>query len=134
MTEKSVSGLGIMNIITIASNNRLSDGNIRIEYRLSSPVTLDVLDALSHGKWVCSGRQYLSPTFLITKPDGIEIQGILQSPFITVVCSPGLQAGFEDYLNEFLSTIPDSEASESFYHRFIENIRMTYWIFKIRNS
>lgn len=112
-----------MQIIKIVSNNRLSDGRNRIEYRLSSPVTKDVLKALSRGEWICSGRQYLTPSFIVTKPGGMEIQGIMKSPIISVIVEPGMQVGFEDYLIEFLSLIPDSEQPEPWYQHWFDDIR-----------
>ncbi|HWQ66559.1 MAG TPA: hypothetical protein VN372_06785 [Methanospirillum sp.] len=102
-----------MKIVKTMSNIRYSDGRDRIEYRLSSPVTREVLSVLSQGEWVCSGLQYLSPAYVISKTDEIEIQGILRSPVIVLFCSPGSQFWVEEYLSEFLSTIPDSEIVES---------------------
>lgn len=107
-----------MKIAKTICSTRLSDGRARIEYRLSSPVTREVLTALSRGEWVSTGYQYLSPTFVISKSDDIEIHGILRSPLIQLYCSPGSQFWIEEYLFEFLSTIPDSEGVEWPFHRF----------------
>jgi hypothetical protein len=101
-----------MEIISVKPKHLLSDGRVRSEYLLSSPVTLEVLEALSQGAFVSTGRQYLSPTYQISKPEGIEISGILKSPVIVVHSLPGMSTGIEDYLHGFLSTIPDSESPE----------------------
>lgn len=109
-----------MKIVKTLSSTLLSDGRVSIEYRLSSPVTREVLSALSRGDWVCTGRQYLSPSFVITKSDDIEIHGILRSPIIILYCKPGSQFWIEEYLFEFLSTISDSENVDSPFHRISE--------------
>ncbi|PKL60207.1 MAG: hypothetical protein CVV33_03880 [Methanomicrobiales archaeon HGW-Methanomicrobiales-4] len=108
-----------MKIVKTLSSTRISDGRARIEYRLSSPITREVLSALSQEKWVCTGYQYLSPTFVISKSDDIEIQGILHSPLIVLYCPPRSQFWIEEYLIELLSTIPDSERMELPFHRII---------------
>ena len=107
----------IMKIVKTLRSTPLSDGRVRVEYRLSSPVTREVLTTLSRGEWVCTGLQYLSPAFVISKADSIEIHGILRSPIIVLYCAPGDQFWIEEYLFEFLSLIPDSEKVESpLYH------------------
>ena len=98
-----------MNIISIRKSTSLSDGRVRREYLLSSPVTGEVLNALSHGDHIYTGYQYLSPTYSVIKGGEIEISGILKSPVIQIACMPGMVAACEDYLSGFLSTIPDSE-------------------------
>ena len=112
-----------MEILSIRSNTVLSDGRVRKEYFLSSPVTREILAALSKGEHIDTGRQYLSPTYLITKSDGFEIRGILLSPIIVVISPPGMSTGIEDYLFGFLSTIPDSEKPDSPLHRMIQSIK-----------
>ena len=103
-----------MEILSVRTGTVLSDGRIRREYLLSSPVTKEVLHALSQGNYECTGWQYLSPTFLISNHEGIWIRGILKSPVIVVECLPELSIGIEDYLHNFLSTIPDSEKPDMY--------------------
>lgn len=112
-----------MEIIAVISSSALSDGRIRKEYRLSSPVVREVLEALSKGDHVYTGRQYLSPTYSIIKSEGFVISGILCSPVIMVTSPPGMSAGIEDYLFGFLSTIPDSEKPDSFLTRIRDAVR-----------
>ena len=111
-----------------------SDGSMRKEYRLSSPVTDETLAILSKGEFLHTGYQYLSPTYEIVKSSGIEISGILHSPVITVDCPPGMVAGMEDYLIEFLSTIPDSEEPESVLGNFLCLIRSVFRRIYSRNQ
>jgi len=116
-----------MEIMSVRTGTVLSDGRIRREYLLSSPVTKEVLHALSQGNYVCTGWQYLSPTYLISNHEGLWIRGILKSPVIVVECLPELSIGIEDYLHNFLSTIQDSEKPDSYlsiiFQRFIQFLR-----------
>jgi len=98
-----------MEIVSVRTGPVLSDGHIRREYLLSSPVTKKVLHALSKGNYEYTGWQYLSPTYLISNLEGVWIQGIMNSPVIVVESLPEVFIGVEDYLHNFLSTIPDSE-------------------------
>lgn len=98
-----------MEIISVRTKPVLSDGHIKKEYLLSSPVTKEVLDALSQGRYENTGWEYLSPTFCISNHEGVWINGILKSPVIIVESLPEFSIGIEDYLYGFLSTIPDSE-------------------------
>ena len=97
-----------MEIVAIRSSTVLSDRRVHREYLLSSPVTQEVLVALSKGNHIFTGYQYLSPTYTVTRTD-CSISGILDSPIITVDSLPGMSAGIEDYLSGYLSTIADSE-------------------------
>ena len=112
-----------MEIISIRNSTLLPDGRMKKEYRLSSPVTDDILAAISKGDFIKTGYQYLSPTDSIMKGDGFEISGILRSPIITVICPPSLSAGIEDYLISFISTIPDSEKPESSLSMMIQSLK-----------
>jgi hypothetical protein len=112
-----------MEIISAKKSSILYDGRTRKEYRLSSPVTYEVLAAISKGNHRDTGHQYLSSTYSLTIHDKCEMSGILLSPIIVLVCPPGMSAGIEDYLSEFLSTIPDSEKPETPFHRFLQAIR-----------
>lgn len=112
-----------MKILTSKGQYLQSNGKLHIEYRLSSPITPEALELFSQGKWTSSGRQYLSPAFMIANHDGVEIQGILHSPLIALICTPELRAGVEDYLSEFLSLIPDSLPEESWSDRLIKFLR-----------
>lgn len=115
-----------MKILTSKEQYVQSDGKVHIEYRLSSPVTREILELFSQGKWISSGRQYLSPAFTIANHDGVEIQGILHSPLITLICTPDLRAGVEDYLSEFLLFIPDSLHQESLSIRLMKFMRRRF--------
>ena len=116
-----------MEIMSVRTRTVLSDGRIRREYLLSSPVTKEVLQVLSQGNYEWTGWQYLSPTYLISNHDGVWIRGILKSPVIVVECLPELSIGIEDYLYNFLSTIQDSEKPESYlsiiFQSFIQYMR-----------
>jgi hypothetical protein len=95
---------------------------------ISCPVlSLEVLEALSQGTFVYTGRQYLSLTYQILKPEGIEISGILKSPVIVVHSLPGMSTGIEDYLQGFLSTIPDSESRDLYlltvFHQYVNYLK-----------
>lgn len=98
-----------MEIVSVRTRQVLSDGRIKREYLLSSPVTKDVLYALSQGSYKNTGWQYLSPTYCISNHEGLWISGILKSPVIVIESLPEISIGIEDYLHGFLSTIPDSE-------------------------
>jgi hypothetical protein len=98
-----------MEIISVRTQPILSDGRIKREYLLSSPVTKEVLYTLSQGRYENTGWQYLSPTYRISNLEGVWISGILKSPVIVVESLPEISIGIEDYLHGFLSTIPDSE-------------------------
>lgn len=117
-----------MEIVSVKSINNLSDGRVRKEYLLSSPVTSEVLADLSKGDYIWTGYQYLAPTYSITKPGDIVISGILYSPIIVIDCPSGVLVGVEDYLSGFLSTIPDSEEPDSLLrtilHAFVSYTRV----------
>ncbi|MDD1728837.1 MAG: hypothetical protein LUQ50_07190 [Methanospirillum sp.] len=112
-----------MKILSVTRSIVLSDGQVRTEYRLSSPVTSEILHALSKGNHIFTGYQYLSPTYLISKSDMITISGILGSPIIAVQSKPGMSVGIEDYLSEFLSTIPDSEKPDTLVELVVEYVK-----------
>ena len=124
----------MMEIVSVRSSIVQSDGRVRKEYFLSSPVTNEILAALSQGEHIETGRQYLSPTYLIIKSDGFEIRGILLSPIIVVISPPGMSTGIEDYLSGFLSTIPDSEKPDSPFHRIIQSIKSSPLISRFKNN
>ncbi|PWR71350.1 hypothetical protein [Methanospirillum lacunae] len=98
-----------MEIVSVRTQPVLSDGRVKTEYLLSSPVTREVLYALSQGSYENTGWQYLSPTYCISNHEGLQISGILKSPVIVVESLPEISIGIEDYFHGFLSTIPDSE-------------------------
>jgi len=111
-----------MEIISVRNKILLSDGWVRSEYLLSSPVTKEVLNTLSQGKHEYTGWQYLSPTYLITNHEGVRISGTLKSPVIIVESLPGMPTGIEDYLHAFLSTIPDSEKPDYYLSTISQNV------------
>lgn len=117
-----------MEIISIRSSAPLPDGRVKKEFRLSSPVTDTILDALSKGEFIKTGYQYLSPTYSIIKSDGVEIRGILRSPIITVISPASLSAGVEDYLIGLISTIADSEKPESTLSMMIQSLKSSAFL------
>ena len=112
-----------MKILSVTRSIVMSDGQIRTEYRLSSPVTSEVLNAISKGNHIYTGYQYLSPTYQISKTDKITISGIVGSPIIVVQSQPGMSAGVEDYVSGFLSTIPDSEKPDTLVELVVEYVK-----------
>lgn len=112
-----------MEVVSIRNSNLLPDGRIKKEYRLSSPVSDDILAAISKGGFIKTKYQYLSPTYSIMKSDGFEISGICERPIITVISPPSLSAGIEEYLISFISTIPDSEKPESLLSVMIQSLK-----------
>lgn len=89
------------------------NGIVRTDYLLSSPVTLSILNDLSQGTYEITGRQYLSPTYIIRKPEDIELHGILSSRVIQVVHSESSAHFIQDYLSALLKITcePDDACS-----------------------
>jgi len=96
-----------MHIRKMMNVSELSEGRIMVKYRLSGPVTSEVIELLSRGEPVLTGYQYLSPTYSVHKADGTIISGILKSPVIQITCQSGCQVYTMEYLDALLSTIQD---------------------------
>ena len=95
----------IQKVIRTQTNN----GIVRTDYLLSSPVTLSILNDLSQGTYEITGMQYLSPTFIIRKPEGIELHGILSSRVIQVIHSESSAHFLQEYLSALLEIIPEPD-------------------------
>ena len=115
-----------MIITTVLRTQEVHEGIFRTEYRVSSQITLDTVTTLSQGRYSITGHQYLSPVYLVQKPNSIEISGILQSNVIWVTYPAEVANSMEAYLSAILSLIPDQESAFSFLDSLYDDIRM-YW-------
>ncbi|PWR71153.1 hypothetical protein ACKUB1_03165 [Methanospirillum stamsii] len=108
-------------------------GIFRTDYQLSGKITLENLNTLSQGTHIITGYQYLTPVYLIEKPDDIQISGILDSDVIWVTYPEKNAHYVEDYLSALLTLIPENQSSGSFiitYYRDIKN----YLFLKLRKN
>ena len=100
------------------------DGIVRTDYLLSSPVTLSTLNDLSQGTFEITGMQYLSPTFIIRKPEGIELHGILSSRVIQVIHSESSAHFIQEYLSALLEIIPEPDGACSLITSITDTLKV----------
>ena len=102
----------------------LKEGMVRTDYQLSNRVTLDILEKISNNTYTITGYQYLSPSYLIEKPDNITMSGILHSRVIEVVHPEYATHYLEEYLSALLSIIPDQNSSVFILKNLCEDIQV----------
>lgn len=98
-------------------------GTLRTDFQLSDKITLENLNILSQGSHIMTGYQYLTPVYLIEKPDGIQISGILESNVIWVTYPEQAGHYIEDYLSALLSIIPDQQFSGTIFHTIFRDMK-----------
>ncbi|NLV27018.1 MAG: hypothetical protein GXY48_07625 [Methanomicrobiales archaeon] len=105
----------------------------RTDYQLSGKITLENLNILSQGTHIITGYQYMTPVYLIEKPDDIQISGILDSDVIWVTYPEKNAHYVEDYLSALLMLIPENQPSNSIIITFYRDIK-NYLKIKLRRN